>query len=215
MAIKVLLVDDHLVVLKGLKFFLDTQKDIEIVGSATNGKEALAKIEKLKPDIVLMDLMMPVMDGIEATRQVKATFPNIKVIVLTSFSDQDYVLPALRAGAIGYQLKDIEPSELVKTIHAAYRGEKQLHPTATNTLLSHLTSDEESSETEAGISALSNREKEVLYQITCGKTNKQISAELFITEKTVKTHVSSILSKLHVKDRTQAAIFAIKNKLFE
>lgn len=215
MTIKVLLVDDHLVVLHGLRFFLNTQSDIEIIGEANNGEKALVEIENLKPDVVLMDLMMPVMDGVEATRQIKEKHPEIKVIVLTSFSDQDHVLPALRAGAVGYQLKDIEPDELVKTIYAAYQGQKLLHPSATNLLLSHMATESGTNLEEINISELTRREKDVLYQITLGKSNKEISSELYITEKTVKTHVSSILSKLDLKDRTQAAIYAMKNNLFD
>ena len=214
MTIKVLLVDDHQVVIQGLKFFLNTQSDIEIVGEANNGKKALEAIEQLKPHIVLMDLVMPVMDGIETTRKINELYPSVKVIVLTSFSDQNHVLPALRAGAVAYQLKDIEPDELVETIHSAFRGEKQLHPKATNLLLSHVT-DETSVSDELNLASLSPREMDVLHQISLGKSNKQIASELYITEKTVKTHVSSILSKLELDDRTQAAIFALKNNLFD
>ncbi|HLR69859.1 MAG TPA: response regulator transcription factor, partial [Pseudogracilibacillus sp.] len=177
-------------------------------------KKALESIEQLKPHIVLMDLVMPVMDGIETTRKIKELYPEVKVIVLTSFSDQNHVLPALRAGAAAYQLKDIDPDELVKTIHSTFRGEKQLHPIATNLLLSHMTDEVEVTD-ELSVATLSPREMEVLHQISLGKNNKQISSELCITEKTVKTHVSSILSKLDLDDRTQAAIFALKNNLFD
>jgi len=212
--IKVLLVDDHQVVIQGLRFFLNTQSETEIVGEVNNGKKALESIEQLKPHIVLMDLVMPVMDGIETTRKIKELYPEVKVIVLTSFSDQNHVLPALRAGAAAYQLKDIDPDELVKTIHSTFRGEKQLHPIATNLLLSHMTDEVEVTD-ELSVATLSPREMEVLHQISLGKNNKQISSELCITEKTVKTHVSSILSKLDLDDRTQAAIFALKNNLFD
>lgn len=213
MAIKVLLVDDHLVVLQGLRLFLSTQKEIQVVGEAMNGKQALEKIEKLQPDIVLMDLIMPIMNGIEATKQITERHPHVKVIVLTSFSDQDHVLPAIKAGAVGYQLKDIEPDDLVKTIVDTYKGRKQLHPTATHLLLSHMTNNE-SVEDDIYRSKLTKREEEVLYQITLGQSNREISNALAITEKTVKTHVSSILSKLHMEDRTQAAIYAITNNIF-
>lgn len=212
--IKVLLVDDHQVVIQGLKFFLNTQSEIEIVGEVNNGKKALEAIEQLKPHIVLMDLVMPVMDGVETTRKIKELYPEIKVIVLTSFSDQNHVLPALRAGAVAYQLKDIDPDELVETIYSVFRGENQLHPIATNLLLSHMTNEVEIAN-ELNLSTLSPREMEVLHQISLGKNNKQISSQLCITEKTVKTHVSSILSKLELDDRTQAAIFALKNNLFD
>lgn len=215
MAIKVLLVDNHLVVLHGLRFFLNTQNDIEIVGEANNGKKALEEVGKLKPDVVLMDLMMPIMDGIEATKQIKATYPDVKVIVLTSYFDQDHVLPALRAGAIGYQLKDIEPDELVEAIRAAYQGQTRLHPIATSLLLASISSDGQPTESETRIAELTKREIDVLNQITLGNNNKKIALELNITEKTVKTHVSNILSKLDLNDRTQAAIFAIKNCVFD
>lgn len=214
MTIKVLLVDDHQVVIQGLKFFLNTQSEIEIVGEVNNGKKALEAIEQLKPHIVLMDLVMPVMDGVETTRKIKELYPKIKVIVLTSFSDQNHVLPALRAGAVAYQLKDIDPDELVETIYSVFRGENQLHPIATNLLLSHMTNEVEIAN-ELNLATLSPREMEVLHQISLGKNNKQISSQLCITEKTVKTHVSSILSKLELDDRTQAAIFALKNNLFD
>ncbi len=214
MAIKVLLVDDHLVVLQGLRLFLGTQKEIHIVGEAINGKQALEKVEQLQPDIVLMDLIMPVMNGIEATREMTKRYPHVKVIVLTSFSDQDHVLPAIKAGAVGYQLKDIEPDELVKTIIDTYEGRQQLHPTATHLLLSHV-AIKKSNEKEFHRSPLTKREEEVLYQITLGRSNRGIANVLSITEKTVKTHVSSILSKLHMKDRTQEAIYAITNDIFK
>src|SRR5699024_3285116 len=139
MTIKVLLVDDHQVVIQGLKFFLNTQSDIEIVGEANNGKKALESIEQLKPHIVLMDLVMPVMDGIETTRKIKELYPEVKVIVLTSFSDQNHVLPALREGAAANQRKDIDPDELDKTINANLQDEKQLHPIATNLIITHMT----------------------------------------------------------------------------
>ncbi|MFC7373219.1 response regulator [Fictibacillus iocasae] len=216
MKINVMLVDDHHMVRKGLRFFLSTQSEIQVVAEAGNGKEALDLLETVKPDIVLMDLTMPVMDGIEATRQVKARFPDIKIIILTSFSDQDHVLPALKAGAEGYQLKDIEPDELVKCIKAVHQGIKQLHPDATTQLLSELTNGggKENPE-QKRFQTLTARERDVLCEITRGKGNKEIAADLYITEKTVKTHVSSILAKLDLHDRTQAAILATKNKWFE
>ncbi len=215
MGIKVLLVDDHLMVLKGLRFFLGTQPDIEMVGEAANGQEAIELVEQLKPDVILMDLTMPVMDGIEATKRIKNEHADVKIIVLTSFSDQDHVVPALQAGADGYQLKDIEPDDLVKSIKAVYSGETHLHPTATSQLLNHVNTGTKTNEAEKSFNQLTAREKDVLREITLGRNNKEISSELFITEKTVKTHVSNILSKLGLHDRTQAAILAMKNKWFE
>ncbi|MBO8177684.1 MAG: response regulator transcription factor [Bacillus sp. (in: Bacteria)] len=210
MAIRVLIADDHHVVRRGLVFFLKTQKDIEIVGEAKNGEEAVELAKKLQPDIVLMDLVMPVMDGIEATREIKKSVPNVEILMLTSFSDQEHVIPAIEAGAAGYQLKDIEPDELVEAIRRTVRGEKTLHPKATTHLFQRFTQKDTKDDP---FSVLTNREKEVLQEIAKGKSNKEIAATLFITEKTVKSHVSHILAKLNVADRTQAALFAVKHGL--
>ncbi|RLQ97371.1 response regulator [Falsibacillus albus] len=207
MGIRILIADDHHIVRRGLVFFLRTQKDIEIVGEAKNGEEAVKLTAELAPDIVLMDLMMPVMNGIEATKQIKESFPGTKILMLTSFSDQDHVIPAIEAGASGYQLKDIEPDELVESIRKLFGGESTLHPTATNHLLTRITRKEKP---EQKLDLLTNREKEVLTEISKGKSNKEIASSLFITEKTVKTHVSNVLAKLNVADRTQAALFAVK-----
>jgi len=210
--IKVLLVDDHTVVLKGLAFFLSTQEDFELVGEANNGKEALVKVGETSPDVVLMDLYMPEMDGIEATACIKKEYPNVKVIVLTSFSDQAHVLPALKAGASGYILKDVEPDQLVEAIRSAYKGNIQLHPDVANALLSQtLPEEEKEEEPSIQVDVLTARENEVLQLLAKGMSNKEIAAVLVITEKTVKAHVSSILSKLHLSDRTQAALYAVKN----
>lgn len=214
MSIKILLADDHQVVLQGLKFFLSTREEFEIIGEASDGKQVVEKARELKPDVILMDLMMPELDGIEATKQIKACDPSIKIIVLTSFADQDHVLPALRAGAEGYQLKDIEPDVLAATILAAKQGKKLLHPQATELLMTHMT-DGAADECETGcLEELTPREQDVLCQITKGRSNKEIASALYITEKTVKTHVSSVLSKLNVHDRTQAAIMAMKKEWF-
>jgi len=210
--IKVLLVDDHTVVLKGLAFFLSTQEDLALVGEANNGKEALVKVGETNPDVVLMDLYMPEMDGVEATTCIKKEYPNVKVIVLTSFSDQAHVLPALRAGASGYILKDVEPDQLVEAIRSAYKGNIQLHPDIANTLLSQtLPVEEKEEESSIQVDVLTARENEVLQLLAKGMSNKEIASVLVITEKTVKAHVSSILSKLNLSDRTQAALYAVKN----
>ena len=212
MKIKVLLVDDHTVVLKGLAFFLSTQEDLELVGEANNGKEALVKVGETNPDVILMDLYMPEMDGVEATAYIKKEYPNVKVIVLTSFSDQAHVLPALRAGASGYILKDVEPDQLVEAIRSAYKGNIQLHPDIANALLSQtLPVEEKEEESSIQVDVLTARENEVLQLLAKGMSNKEIASVLVITEKTVKAHVSSILSKLHLSDRTQAALYAVKN----
>lgn len=209
MGIKVLIADDHHVVRRGLVFFFKTQKEIDIVGEAANGEEAVQRTKELQPDIVLMDLVMPVMDGVEATKKIKEISPNTKILILTSFADEDYVIPAIRAGASGYQLKDIEPDQLVETIKLVYRGENQLHPKATTHLMTHLSKRE--THEERLLEELTKREKEVLAEIAKGKSNKEIAASLMITEKTVKTHVSNILAKLNLADRTQAALYAVKH----
>ncbi len=212
MKIKVLLVDDHTVVLKGLAFFLSTQEDLELVGEANNGKEALVKVGETTPDVILMDLYMPEMDGVEATAYIKKEYPNVKVIVLTSFSDQAHVLPALRAGASGYMLKDVEPDQLVEAIRSAYKGNIQLHPDIANALLSQtLPVEEKEEEPSIQVDVLTARENEVLQLLAKGMSNKEVASVLVITEKTVKAHVSSILSKLNLSDRTQAALYAVKN----
>ncbi|XXM74049.1 response regulator [Lysinibacillus sphaericus] len=210
MTIRILIADDHHVVRRGLVFFLKTQKDIEIAGEAKNGAEAVQLAESLKPDLILMDLMMPVMDGIEATKEIKKKHGNdIQILMLTSFSDQNHVIPAIEAGAAGYQLKDIEPDELVASIRKLLSGENSLHPKATNHLLTRISKQDPPHK----IHALTKREKDVLAELTKGKSNKEIASSLFITEKTVKTHISNIFSKLEVSDRTQAALYAVKHNL--
>jgi DNA-binding NarL/FixJ family response regulator len=211
--IKVLLADDHAVVLRGLQFFLATQPDLEIVGEAANGEEALKRVEELRHDVVLMDLMMPVMNGIEATKRIRERFPGVKIIVLTTFSDQDHVLPAIRAGANGYMLKDVQPDQLAAAIRGVYNGQSQLHPSITEQLMAHLAApDEQTSDKQVRLAeTLTARELEVLRLSAEGKSNKEIAAAFHITEKTVKTHVSHLLAKLDLADRTQAAIYAVKN----
>lgn len=209
--IKVLIVDDHLVVLRGLRFFLQTQSAIEIVGQAQNGEEALQQVQALNPDIVLMDLIMPGMSGIEATRMITEQYPKVKVIILSSYSDHESVLQAIKAGAIGYQLKDVRPEVLIESIQAAMDGRKTLHPEATHQLMSHVVKENEE---EKRIDVLTAKERVVLQHITLGQSNKEIAADLHISEKTVKTHITHILAKLEMQDRTQAALFATKNKWF-
>lgn len=213
MDISVVIADDHHVVRRGLAFFLRTQKHIEVVGEAANGKEAVELVKSLQPDIILMDLVMPEMDGIQATRIIKRENPDTKILMLTSFSDHDQVIPALEAGASGYQLKDIQPDELIECIKKIMNGENQLHPKATSHLLANLS--RKNSQEPNLMETLTKRELEVLTEIARGKSNKEIAAALFITEKTVKTHVSNLLSKLELADRTQAALFAVRHKLVE
>ncbi|MED5052223.1 response regulator transcription factor [Anoxybacillus rupiensis] len=207
MSIKVLIVDDHHIVRRGLVFFLKTQKDIAVVGEAANGAEAVQLVMEHQPDLVIMDLVMPVMDGIEATKKMKERSPKTKILILTSFADQDHVIPAIRAGASGYQLKDIEPDHLVAVIRSIHRGESELHTKVIPHVMNHLHYQEPANK----IEELTKREKEVLAEIAKGKSNKEIAASLMITEKTVKTHVSNILAKLGLADRTQAALYAVKH----
>lgn len=213
MAIKILIADDHHVVRRGLVFFLKTQEQIEVVGEAGNGKEAVELARNLNPDLILMDLIMPEMDGIQATRIIKAEKPEIKILMLTSFADQEHVIPAIEAGASGYQLKDIQPDELVASIRKIISGEDQLHPRATSLVLKHLSGNNR--QERKPLDELTKREMEVLKEIASGKSNKEIATSLFITEKTVKTHVSNVLAKLELADRTQAALFAVRNRLVE
>ncbi|MCK9862285.1 response regulator transcription factor [Paenibacillus sp. ATY16] len=214
MKIKILLADDHQIVLKGISFYLAMQPDFELVGEAHNGKEAVEKAGELQPDIVLMDLNMPIMDGIEASALIKEQHPHIKVLVLTSFADQSHIVPALQTGAIGYMLKDVEPDQLAEAIRSAYKGNIQLHPDISRALLSRTEPEPRPepvfrhSSKDKSLEALTPRELEVLELLTKGLSNKDIAQTLIVAEKTVKTHVSSILSKLDLSDRTQAALFA-------
>jgi NarL family two-component system response regulator LiaR len=209
--IKVLIVDDHGIVRQGLRTYLDLLDDIEIVGEAENGIEAVAQVETHRPDVVLMDLVMPEMDGIEATRQLSAISLETKVIVLTSFTEDDQVFPAIQAGAAGYLLKDVSPSDLASAIRAVHRGEAQLHPDITKKLMGQFVSP--AVEPTAAPDELTARELEVLRLVAQGMSNRQVAQALTISAKTVKTHVSHILSKLHLDDRTQAAIYAYKHGL--
>jgi NarL family two-component system response regulator LiaR len=206
--IRVLIADDHAVVRQGLRTFLELQDDIEVVGDACDGEEAVVAALDGRPDVVLMDLMMPGVDGIEATRRILRERPATRVIALTSFLDDDKVLPAVRAGAAGYLLKDVEPGELVRAIHTVNDGEPLLHPAVTARVMRELSEGDEPAATADG--GLTAREREVLALVARGLPNKLIARELGIAEKTVKTHVSSILAKLGVSDRTQAALLAVR-----
>jgi len=208
--VRVMLVDDHAVVRQGLRTFLDLQENITVVGEARDGVEALKLVHECSPDVVLLDLIMPRMDGIETVRRMKAARPQTQIIVLTSFGDDQKVFAAIRAGATGFLLKDVSPGDLALAIHAAQRGEASLAPGIATKLMQEIavggspTNDEQS---------LTEREYAVLALIAQGRSNKQISEELSISEKTVKTHVSNILTKLHLEDRTQAAIYALREGL--
>jgi NarL family two-component system response regulator LiaR len=205
-SVTVLLVDDHAVVRGGVRAFLESQPDIEVVGEAGSGEEAVRHAERLAPDVVLMDLVMPGMDGIEATRRVRQVSPRSRVVILTSFSDDSYIFPALKAGALSYLLKDAEPEEVVAAVRAAARDEVTVHPRIAARLIRQVRGEEEQAVNP--FTELTEREQEVLLLIARGHTNAEIAADLVISEKTVKAHVSNVLSKLHLADRTQAAIFA-------
>lgn len=209
--ISVLIVDNHDVVRQGLQTFLDLMDDIEVVGQATNGVEAVAQTDRLAPDIVLMDLMMPEMDGIEATQKIGSMSPSTKVIVLSSFSDDNKVFSAIKAGASGYLLKDISSAELAEAIRAVHRGDPQLHPEIAKKLMNQFVDLE--GKTDNVSEDLTPREIEVLRLIAEGMNNADLAQALFISEKTAKTHVHNILSKLNLADRTQAAIYAYKQGL--
>ncbi len=205
--IRILVVDDHIVVRKGLMAILETEPGIEVVGEAGDGKEAVEKACELQPDVVLMDLVMPGMDGIEATRQIKQRVPQVQVLVLTSFSTNDKVIPSLSAGATGYLLKDTTPVELVKAIEQVAQGEGALHPAVTRYVLGQIKNmpEETTSEEE-----LTEREKEVLQYMAQGYSNAEIARLLVVSNATVHTHVSRILAKLNVSSRTQAVLYALK-----
>ncbi len=217
--IRVLIVDDHEVVRQGLRTFLELHGDpqspaIEVVGEAANGVEAVEFCSRLQPDIVLLDLVMPEMDGVTATAKIIERDPQIRVIILTSFGEEDQVVPAIRAGAQGYLLKDISPDDLIQALYDAYRGEVQLHPKAAQKLMSAVSKSEYISSSQTAkqdLDDLTDREQDVMQLIADGKTNQEIADKLVISESTVKTHVGNILSKLHLKDRTQIAIYALKH----
>ena len=204
MSVRVLLVDDHEVVRQGLKMFLALDPELEIVGEAVNGKEAVEKATELLPDVILMDLLMPVLDGIGATRQIKALWPEIEILALTSALEEHKVNGAIEAGAIGYMLKDASMDTLLEAIHAAARREVRLHPEAARRLVRDFRSIEMRE-------TLTPRETLILQLIARGWSNKTISQELELAEPTVKTHVSRLLGKLGLTSRTQAALYALKH----
>ncbi len=213
--IKVLIVDDHRVVRQGLRTFLELNADIIVVGEAGDGVAAVAMAGQLAPDVILMDLVMPRLDGIAATRQVKALCPNTKVIALTSFTEDDKVFPVIQAGASSYLLKDVSPDDLVEAIRAVHRGEARLHPNIAQKLMEQVASSMGPSRAVPPAEELTEREREVIGLVAKGRNNLAIAQELFISEKTVKTHISNILSKLDLEDRTQLAIYAIKHGLVD
>jgi len=208
--IRVLIVDDHMMVREGIKSFLHQFADITVVGESQNGIEAVEKVRELDPDVVLMDLVMPGMDGVEASRRIKLQTPRARILALTSFSTDDLVFPALKAGAVGYLLKDADPMDLVRSIRQVHRGESSLHPTIARKVLDGFYG---TADPHMKPESLTERESEVLQLITRGLTNQQIAKKLTVSQATVRTHVSNILAKLHMANRVQAALYALKSGL--
>ena len=208
--IRVLVVDDHPVVRQGLRAFLDTREGIAVVGEAGDGEAAVAEAARLRPDVILMDLVMPGTDGLAAIGRIRATDPEARILVLTSFASADQVVPAVRAGAAGYLLKDAAPAEVETAIRAVARGEGLLDPQVTAAVMAEVARPAGGGRDEEALATLTPREREVLALLAQGLTNAQLARQLVVSEKTVKTHVSSILAKLRLADRTQAALFAAR-----
>jgi NarL family two-component system response regulator LiaR len=211
--IRVLLADDHEIVRKGICALLATETGIDVIGEAADGREAVAAAALLRPDVILLDLMMPEMDGIEAARQIKAETPEARILVLTSFSTDDKLFPAIKAGALGYLLKDSPPAALVNAIQEVYRGESSLHPKIARKLLLEISEPKKVRTKGEGPDPLTERELEVLQLVARGMGNQELAEKLFISEATVRTHVSNILGKLHLASRTQAALYALREGL--
>jgi NarL family two-component system response regulator LiaR len=210
-AIRVLIADDHAIVRKGIRALLATEQDIEVVGEAQDGEGAIAEVMRLGPDVVLMDLVMPGMDGLEAIRQVAARHPGTRILVLTSFAGIDKILPAVKAGALGYLLKDTGPEVLVQAIRQVHNGNSMLHPAVARKLLENLAQPAGPGDSETD--ALTERELDVLKLVAQGQSNHEIADRLAISEATVRTHVSHLLAKLEVSSRTQAALYALRRGL--
>jgi NarL family two-component system response regulator LiaR len=205
--IQVLVVDDHAIVRKGIRALLDTEQGIDVAGEARNGWEAVIETENLKPHVILMDLEMPEMDGIEAIRRITEKQPGVRILVLTSFATDDKVFPAVKAGALGYLLKDSGPDELIAAIRQVHQGESSLHPTIARKLLEEISRPTDRKPT---TEPLTERELDVLRLVAQGMSNREIADELVISEGTVRTHVSNILGKLHLASRTQATLYALR-----
>ena len=206
-SIRILVVDDHAVVREGIKALLSMFGDLAIVGEAANGREAVEKAVALEPDVILMDLVMPEGDGIEAIREIAARKTGARILALTSFSADDKVFPAIKAGALGYVLKDTDPNDLVRAVRQTYRGESFLHPRIAKRVLRELS---QPANRQPDPKILTEREMEVLGLVAQGLSNREIANELFVGEATVRSHVSNILAKLHVNNRVQAALYALR-----
>jgi NarL family two-component system response regulator LiaR len=208
--IRILIADDHAIVREGLRWLIDTEPGIELVGEAADGVEAVLKARSLQPDVILLDLVMPRKDGIEAIAEIKRENPEARILVLTSFAEDDKVFPAIQAGALGYLLKDSSPQELLKAIREVYQGESSLHPTIARKLIGELNRPSDLPATEE---PLTEREVEVLSLVARGLSNQEIAERLVVSERTVRSHVSNILGKLHLANRTQAALYAVREGL--
>jgi NarL family two-component system response regulator LiaR len=211
-AIRVLIADDHPIVREGLRTLIASEPGIEMVGEAANGAEAISLAQALQPDVILMDLIMPVKDGLAAIGEIKAEAPDISILVLTSFAEEDKVFPAIRAGALGYLLKDTAPDQLLQAIYDVYRGESSLHPSIALQLIREIN---QPSDLPPAPDPLSPRELQVLKLLAQGLTNQEIADRLVISEWTVRTHVRNILGKLHLANRTQAALYAVREGIAE
>jgi NarL family two-component system response regulator LiaR len=209
-SIRVIIAEDHAIVRKGVQTLLALEKDIEVIGEAANGREAVEQARELDPDVILMDLVMPELDGIQAIQEIKAHRPDAKVLVLTSFATDDKIFPAIKAGALGYLLKDSDPAELAKAIRQVNAGEYSLHPIIARKVLQELNLSPKRASVDQ---PLTGREVEVLRMVAQGKSNRQIAKELVLSLGTVRAHLSSILGKLHLASRTQATLYALREGL--
>jgi NarL family two-component system response regulator LiaR len=208
--IRILIADDHAIVRRGLRTLIDSEAGLEVVDEAADGVEAVLKARSLNPDVILLDMVMPRQDGLEAIQQIKKTNPDAKILVITSFAEDEKVFPAIKSGALGYLLKDSSPDQLLQAIYDVYRGEPSLHPTIALKLMRELNRPSDLPPTE---SPLTEREVEVLKLVARGLTNQEIAELLVISERTVGNHIGSILSKLHLANRMQAALYALRQGL--
>ncbi len=205
--IRILVVDDHAIVRKGICALMESRPEIRVIGEASNGEEAVLKARELKPDVILMDLVMPQKGGVEAIAEIKRENPGARILVLTSFDEDDKVFPAIKAGALGYLLKDSSPQDLLRAINDVYQGKSSLHPTIALKLIHEINRPSELPPTDE---PLTTRELEILTLVAQGFSNQEIAQKLFVSDRTVGTHVSNILSKLHLANRTQAALYAMR-----